>query len=124
MSSISLKLSGGFSRPFSGIAALTRRAPVHAPGTTRVVHREVEPGAAALKAVGSRTYRAVASTSAVDRHGDVVEQDGWQLGAYKKNPVVMWAHDYESLPVAKATSIKVERGRLMIEFAFPEVGVS
>jgi HK97 family phage prohead protease len=66
----------------------------------------------------------VTSTSATDRRGDEIVQSGWQLANYRKNPVVCWAHDYESLPVAKATSVAVEAGRLMVESQFPDLGVS
>jgi hypothetical protein len=36
---------------------------------------------------------AIASTAAVDRHGEVIDQDGWELEGYKNNPVLLWAHD-------------------------------
>jgi hypothetical protein len=25
--------------------------------------------------------------------GDTIEQSGWDLNAYQRNPVVLWAHD-------------------------------
>lgn len=53
----------------------------------------------------SRNVTFTISTSSVDRMGDTIAVDGWKLDAYLKNPVVLWAHDSTSLPVAKATSI-------------------
>lgn len=50
----------------------------------------------------------LASTAAVDRQGDSIDQAGWDLGNYMKNPVMLWAHDYSSLPVARAESITVD----------------
>lgn len=44
------------------------------------------------------------STAARDRDGDVIQPKGWDLEAYKKNPVIMWAHDYSQPPVGKALS--------------------
>lgn len=52
------------------------------------------------------------STDAIDRSGDRVSQDGWKLESYRKNPVVLWAHDYESLPVGKARNLRIEDGAL------------
>jgi hypothetical protein len=34
----------------------------------------------------------IISTSARDRGGDVVNQDGWNFKNYKKNPIVLWGH--------------------------------
>jgi HK97 family phage prohead protease len=51
------------------------------------------------------------TTSAPDREGDVVVPEGIELTNYRKNPVVLWAHDYQSLPVATCTAINVVPGR-------------
>lgn len=52
------------------------------------------------------------STISVDRDGDTIDPNGWKLENYKKNPVVLWAHDYDEPPVAKSTSVFVENGAL------------
>lgn len=57
------------------------------------------------------------STASVDRVGDSINQDGWDLAAYKKNPVVLWAHDRYSLPVARSKEIWTDAGKLK---AIPE----
>lgn len=44
------------------------------------------------------------STDHIDRDGDTIEQSGWDLSEYKKNPVVLWAHDSSAPPVAKANA--------------------
>ena len=51
---------------------------------------------------GSRILTFTISDSSVDRAGDMVSIDGWELANYRKNPVVLWAHDYTSLPIAKS----------------------
>lgn len=78
---------------------------------------------AEVKAEGARRRRFVISTSGVDRDNDVIDQNGWDLAAYQRNPVVLWAHDYASLPVGKCVSIVVEGGRLVaiVEFAPAEL---
>lgn len=49
------------------------------------------------------------STEGVDRMGDIIRVKGWQLDNYRKNPVLLFGHDSESLPVAKA--LKVRKGQ-------------
>lgn len=63
-------------------------------------------------------YKVLASTAAVDRHGDIVDQNGWDLTNYKANPVMLWAHNYSELPVAKATGIEITELGLEAEFEF------
>jgi HK97 family phage prohead protease len=52
------------------------------------------------------------STGVVDRDNDTINPTGWKLDNYLKNPVVLWAHDYDGLPVARALAVWVEGGRL------------
>lgn len=54
----------------------------------------------------------IASTGVVDRHGESVNPSGWKLENYLKNPVVLIAHDYKSLPIGKAIKIWVEENQL------------
>jgi len=70
-----------------------------------------------------RTLSAVASTGIKDRDGDIIEPSGWKLKNFRKNPVILWAHTYsgkDALPIAKATEIKVEDGKLKFKAKFPE----
>ena len=64
------------------------------------------------------------STASVDRMGDTVAVDGWKLDRYQKNPVVLWAHDSTMLPVAKATSVYVQGGKLKASTEFTPEGMS
>ena len=66
-----------------------------------------------------RSFLAVASTESVDRDGDTIRADGWDLSNFLRNPVVPWAHDYRSPPVARATEVRVEGGRLIFRPKFP-----
>ncbi len=56
--------------------------------------------------VTDRTLVALASTETEDRDGEVIETKGWGLKAYQANPVVMLAHNYAELPIAKALWVK------------------
>lgn len=65
-------------------------------------------------------YEVMASTEAMDRQGDVLVSTGAQLDNYRRNPVVLWAHDYTRLPVAKTLDIQPVPGvglRATMEFA-------
>ncbi len=63
-------------------------------------------------------YRVIASTDAIDRQGDVIDQNGWELDNYMKNPVMLFAHDYSSLPVAKCIKLSIESQGLVCDFEF------
>lgn len=59
-----------------------------------------------MPAPESRRMTFTISTGSVDRDNDTLDPKGWQLDNYKSNPVVLFAHDYKSLPVAKCIDIK------------------
>lgn len=50
---------------------------------------------------------AVASTDAVDRMGEVIDQDGWQLDNFKANPVMLWAHDHTEPAIGTAQNLQL-----------------
>lgn len=64
------------------------------------------------------SFIAVASTNSVDRHGEVVDNNGWDLKAFKKNPVILWGHDHSipAIGVSKKTWVEGEgkKAKLMI----------
>ncbi|MFQ5834317.1 MAG: HK97 family phage prohead protease [bacterium] len=66
----------------------------------------------------NRTFLAIASTEDKDRDGDIIQQSGWDLRNYEKNPVVLWAHRHTDLPIAKAEKIKVEDNKLVFKPKF------
>jgi HK97 family phage prohead protease len=52
----------------------------------------------------------VASTAVVDRDGESINQDGWDLKNFKKNPQLLWAHNMREVrpPIGKVTKIWFE----------------
>jgi HK97 family phage prohead protease len=64
------------------------------------------------------SFWATASTGDIDRDGDTIAPEAWDLKNFKKNPVIPLFHDYHSFPVAKAEKIKVEDGKLMFKPQF------
>jgi HK97 family phage prohead protease len=60
----------------------------------------------------------VVSNSAVDRHGESIEMSGIDTKQILRNPVVLWAHDYESLPIGKVDKLWKSQGNLMARIQF------
>lgn len=58
------------------------------------------------------------STDAEDRMGDVLEPRGVDLKAYKKNPVVMWAHDYYGMPIGRSVRVEVSDSEIEADVEF------
>ena len=83
------------------------------------------PGAGALAAAGVpgagevEALTVTVSTGDVDRHGDVVSPEGWRLESYRRNPVVLWAHNYRQPAIGRAPAVWQEGPALLarIEFA-------
>lgn len=67
---------------------------------------------------------AVASTAVVDRQGEIVSVDGWELKNFKKNPVMLWAHDHQIPAIGTAKNLRIEgtgkRAKLVFEPEFHE----
>ena len=64
----------------------------------------------AVKATGDdHIAQATTSTAGRDREGDEIVSSGVDVQPFLRNPVVLWAHDYKSLPVGRA--ISVDKGR-------------
>lgn len=62
--------------------------------------------------------RVTITTRKRDRHGDILEPGGAQISAFLKNPVVLWAHEYRSLPIGRATSLVRDGNALKAEILF------
>lgn len=56
-----------------------------------------------------RTVRFRITTGTLDRANDTLNPKGWDVSAYKKNPVVLWAHSHYDFPVAR--TIKLTRDK-------------
>lgn len=66
------------------------------------------------------SFTAVASSPKTDRHGEVVDQAGWDLKNFKKNPVLLWAHDHTQMAIGKATRVWMSEGKLMFKGVWQE----
>jgi len=71
---------------------------------------------------GERALNVTITTNDVDRSGDIVEPKGAKLTNYKKNPVVLMAHDYHGLPIGKASNLEKTDNGITAKVTFPEEG--
>jgi len=66
----------------------------------------------------------VGSSSVIDRMGDSIDQNGWDIKNYKKNPVILWGHNVkeEKPPIGKAVKVWVDgagkKAKLMFNVKF------
>lgn len=68
--------------------------------------------------LGNRVIRFRASTSDVDRSGDVIVQGGWDLASFETNPVFLAMHDKEKLPVGRVINHELDDSGLMVDVEF------
>ena len=68
---------------------------------------------------GRRVVRFVFSDGTVDRMGDTIDPNGWDLEDYRRNPVVLWSHDSSQPPIGRTVNIWSDGSRLLgdVEFA-------
>jgi HK97 family phage prohead protease len=76
--------------------------------------------AAAGRASGNQF---VLSDGTVDRYGEIVEPGGWELAAFKRNPIALFNHRPDQV-VGRWANIRVTAGELLGEFQPAEPGTS
>lgn len=65
----------------------------------------------------------VMSDASVDRMGDVITPDGWDLRHFKKNPIALFGHN-SSFPIGTWSKIRVEGGKLIGKLNLAQKGTS
>jgi HK97 family phage major capsid protein/HK97 family phage prohead protease len=68
-------------------------------------------------------YDYVMSDETVDRMGDVVQADGWDLASFKSNPIGLLNHRADAI-IGRWENVRVEGKRLLARFVFAEEGTS
>ena len=91
-----------------------RRSPSTRDVTTKVFHGTVKKTAA----IPPNTLRFCITSDIVDRDGDLVIPSGGQWVEYMANPVVLWAHQFYQLPVAKCVGIGRDDHAVYADFQF------
>ena len=87
-------------------------------GDAPLLHKWTESRADFSKGEGDLSMSFVISTDEVDRHGDVIQAQGWQLDAYRNNPVFLWAHDYSRPVIGRASEMWHEPHKLLARMNF------
>lgn len=59
----------------------------------------------------NRIIRFLGTDETQDRGDDVMTFDGWEIGNYMKNPVFLWAHNYDNPPIGKAVNIQFDNDK-------------
>lgn len=77
-----------------------------------------------VKVLGDFEIEMIGSTAAVDRDGEILKVDGWDLKNYKKNPVILASHNYYEPAIGRAKNVKLVDGKLVFKIEFPEEGVN
>lgn len=72
----------------------------------KIIHKTIAAPA------GSDQLEYIMSDSSVDRLGDIIEQDGWQLVNFKKNPIALFGHS-SNFVVGNWRDVRVVDGRLV-----------
>jgi len=67
-----------------------------------------------------RVLEFIGSTADVDRYGDIIEVEGWDLKHYLKNPQFLWAHNYSVPPVGTTRKVTKADGALAFQVYFPK----
>jgi HK97 family phage prohead protease len=55
----------------------------------------------------------VLSDESVDRMGDVIRADGWDLDSFRKSPVALYGHNHDIPPIGVWENVRVEGKRLL-----------
>lgn len=66
-----------------------------------------------------RILEFVGSTADVDRYGDIIEVEGWDLKNFKKNSPFLWAHNYQAPPVGTVVKAFTDKRGLICHTYFP-----
>lgn len=55
----------------------------------------------------------IVSNSATDRYGESIVMEGINTEKYMSNPVVLWGHDYNALPLGRTLRLRKDGGNLI-----------
>lgn len=58
------------------------------------------------------TVEAVISTGNIARDQMIIDPDGWDFANYNRNPVVLWGHDDNAMPLARTVEIEASPNEL------------
>ena len=76
------------------------------------------------KALGDMEIEMIGSTESLDRDGESIALDAWDIKQFKKNPIILPQHNYSRPAIGKAKDVRIKDGALVFKIEFPEDGVN
>jgi HK97 family phage prohead protease len=70
------------------------------------------------KATEERSFTFAVSDASVDRYGDTIALEGWDLAKFRANPVILFGHNQDAFPVGKSLREYSEGGKLKSAIQF------
>jgi HK97 family phage prohead protease len=71
---------------------------------------------ASTKDLGDGTLEAVITTNSTDRYNEQIDTSGVDTSSYMSNPVVLYGHDYEGLPIGKTLKLTEMKNKIKARF--------
>ena len=65
-----------------------------------------------IKKTGENEYEFIMSDETIDRDGEVIKVDGWDLKNFKKNSILLWGHRHDIPGVGEVGRAVKENGKL------------
>ena len=63
-------------------------------------------------------FAVLASNNVIDREGESINPQGWVIDNFLKNPVILWAHRYDELPIGVAEKVEKRADGLFVSGRF------
>jgi len=79
-------------------------------------------GVAEMKDGATGEYPWVLSDYSKDRDDERIDPVGWQLANYRKNPVVLWSHEWWEPAIGVSRGVKIADGQLVGKVVFDASG--
>lgn len=68
------------------------------------------------KELAAGVFETIVTTSTIDRHGESITTGGITTDTWMKNPVVLYGHDYQGLPIGKGLAISQMKNKMKAKF--------
>lgn len=91
---------------------------IYSENAAKALRDSIEKLTPKKKVKGEGSFEVVATTEGIDRDGEVIKVSGWNFDNYYKNPVLLWGHDYSSLPIGAVTELITEGGQVVARGVF------
>jgi phage head maturation protease len=82
------------------------------------VQRAIEDTELRKHTDGRTLYKAIATTPALDRYGEVVLPKGAIVENFKKNPVLLEGHNYSMSSVGHVVNLEMDESKMTFDFVF------